>query len=153
MNVFTGVSGTMMDFLDGDCSAGQPRGSDRVLKVLLAEDNAVNRVATQLILQHLGHRADVAVNGVEVLQAVDREDYDVVLMDLQMPLMDGLEAARRLRDGRHRGRLPRIIALSASDAGEERELCLASGMQDFLRKPIRLDDLSVALARCQDAAP
>jgi len=148
MAVLQRVEGIMKDLSAGEGTVRTPRGRGPTLKVLLAEDNAVNRVATQFLLRHLGHLADVAVNGVEVLEALDREDYDVVLMDLQMPLMDGLEATRRLRDA-GRCHQPRVIALTASDAGEDRDLCLAAGMQDFLRKPIRPAELTVALSRCE----
>ena len=120
----------------------------RLLKILLAEDNAVNRVATQFLLRHLGHEADVAANGVEVLEALDREAYDVILMDVQMPVMDGLEATRRLRLHLPEGGSPRVIALTAGGANDERNVCLAHGMEDYLRKPIRAAELAEALARC-----
>ena len=119
------------------------------LRILLAEDNAVVRMATQYLLNRLGYRPDVVVNGREALEAVDRHEYDVVLMDLQMPVMDGLEAARRLRLARPAGG-PRIIALTANSGAEDREQCLASGMQEFLAKPLRAGDLTAVLARCLD---
>lgn len=122
--------------------------SRRALRILLAEDDAVNRVATLYLLRLMGHRADFVANGIEALDALAREEYDAVLMDIQMPLMDGLEAARQIRLGRAGGPAPWVIALTAGDGGLDREQCLETGMDDFLRKPIRADELREALAHC-----
>ena len=124
--------------------ASQRRPSRRPLKVLLAEDEAINRIVVLGMLQHLGHRADVANNGIEVLQALEREEYDVVLMDVQMPGLDGLEVTRRIRESK--GPAPYIIALTAHALSGDRERCLAAGMNDYLSKPLALTDLETALA-------
>jgi signal transduction histidine kinase/ActR/RegA family two-component response regulator len=115
------------------------------LRLLVAEDNPVNQRVTQRMLKRLGYAADLVENGREALDAVERCDYDVVLMDVQMPELDGLEATRRLR-ARPEDRLW-IIALTAHALDEDRRQCLAAGMNDFLSKPIQLADLSAALAR------
>jgi PAS domain S-box-containing protein len=124
------------------------------LRVLVAEDNVVNQQLALLVLQKLGYGAEVTANGLEALQALEREPYDVVLMDVQMPTMDGLEATRRIHQRWPEGRRPHIIAATASAMQEEREACLAAGMDDYLSKPIRVDELAAALRRCRPhAAP
>jgi PAS domain S-box-containing protein len=120
------------------------------LRILLAEDLAVNQKLMQAILAKFGYRADVAANGVEVLHAVRRQPYDIVLMDVQMPVMDGLEAARGI-NREFPGRRPRIVALTANAMAEDRDLCLAAGMDDYLAKPIRPAALKEALTRCVEA--
>ena len=121
-------------------------------RVLLAEDNRVNQKVALLILGKLGYRADVAANGHEVLDAVGRQRYDVILMDVQMPEMDGLEAAatvvKRWPDPNTR---PWIIAVTANAMRGDRERCMAAGMDDYLTKPIRSDDLSSAFERARVA--
>jgi signal transduction histidine kinase/CheY-like chemotaxis protein len=115
------------------------------LRILLAEDNAINQKVAQLLLGRLGYRADVAANGLEVLQAVAMRPYDLILMDVQMPEMDGLEATRRLRaQGSPR---PRIVAMTANVMPEDRAMCLAAGMDDFIAKPVRVEDLVGVLER------
>ena len=120
----------------------------RPLRILLAEDNAVNQRVAILLLAKLGYRADVAANGIEVLNALKRRRYDVILMDVQMPQMDGLEASRRIcREWPdHR---PRIIAITADSMEEDRQACLKAGMDDYLSKPIRLPNLALALDNCE----
>ena len=114
------------------------------LRILLAEDDAVNRVVLIGMLQHLGYQADAVTNGIEALQALDRQAYDVVLMDVQMPGVDGLEATRRIRSsGRNQ---PYIIALTAHALAGDRERCLAAGMNAYLTKPLGLTDIENALA-------
>jgi len=123
------------------------------LRILLAEDNRINQKVALKIIERLGHRADVAADGVEVLEALERQAYDVVLMDIQMPRMDGLEATRRLRE-RFAGALgPRVVALTANVLDEDRRRCLAAGIDDFLSKPVTLAALAAALDRCSPAAP
>ncbi|MEO5659575.1 MAG: response regulator [Polaromonas sp.] len=111
------------------------------LKILVAEDNTVNQKVVQKLLAHLGYRADIVANGIEVLDALERQNYDVVLMDVQMPLMDGLEATRRLRARFGADGLPRVIAMTANAMPGDREKCLAAGMNSYVSKPIELDDL------------
>jgi PAS domain S-box-containing protein len=114
------------------------------LKILIAEDHAVNQKMAQLLLQHLGYCADVANNGLEVLEALDRQPYDVVLMDLQMPKMDGLTTTRQICQ---KGNRPKIIAMTANAMQGDREECLAAGMDDYISKPIRLDALTRVLSQ------
>ena len=125
----------------------------RHLRVLVAEDNVVNQRVALLMLERLGYRADVAANGLEAVQAVTRTPYDVVLMDVQMPELDGIGATERLRTSLPPGRQPRIIAMTAGALAEDRERCLAAGMDDFLSKPVRREELAAALSRAARASP
>jgi CheY-like chemotaxis protein/HPt (histidine-containing phosphotransfer) domain-containing protein len=129
--------------LDPDMAKRQP------LRILLAEDNVVNQKVALRLLERLGYRADVVANGLEALDAVQRQTYDVVLMDLQMPEMDGLEASRRLKQSGAVTPSPRIIALTADAMQGDRERCLAAGMDDYITKPIRVEALVAALAKTQ----
>jgi len=119
-------------------------------RILLAEDNPVNQKVEQLMLDRMGYRADVASDGIEVLEALRRQSYDLILMDLQMPRMDGLEATRRLRAELPPERQPRIIAVTANVLAEQRAICLAAGMDDFVAKPMGFTDLRSALLRAGD---
>jgi CheY-like chemotaxis protein/HPt (histidine-containing phosphotransfer) domain-containing protein len=121
------------------------------LKILLADDNAVNQQLALALLEKMGYRADVVVNGAEVLDALARERYDVVLMDVEMPVMDGLEASRRINQ-RWPAERPRIVAMTANAMQGDRETCLAAGMDDYLSKPIRKTELAAALARSESRA-
>jgi CheY-like chemotaxis protein len=105
----------------------------------------VNQQLALLLLEKLGYRADVAANGVEALEALERQPYDAVLMDVEMPEMDGLEATRRIRERSATG--PHVIAVTANALQGERERCLAAGMNDYITKPLRLEDLAAALGR------
>ncbi|MDQ3993282.1 MAG: PAS domain S-box protein, partial [Actinomycetota bacterium] len=124
-------------------------GAELPLRILLAEDNDVNQKLALALLRKLGYRADVAGNGVEALAALRRQPYDVVLMDVEMPEMDGLEATRRIRDEWPDDERPRVIAITANAMQGDREMCLAAGMDDYLSKPIRPEELSAALARTE----
>jgi CheY-like chemotaxis protein len=118
------------------------------MRVLLAEDNVVNQKVALHLLAAIGFRADLAGNGLEVLEALKRQPYDVVLMDVQMPEMDGLEAARRiLAEQPDPAKRPWIIAITANAIQGDREICLAAGMDDYISKPIRKEELSSALGR------
>jgi CheY-like chemotaxis protein len=128
----------------------QPRidpqlASRHALRILLAEDNVVNQKLALRLLQQMGYRADVASNGLEAIECVARQTYDVVLMDVQMPEMDGLEASRQITTRWPAARRPRIIAMTANAMQGDRELCLAAGMDDYVSKPIRVDELVTAL--------
>jgi CheY-like chemotaxis protein len=115
------------------------------LRILLAEDNAVNQKLALRLLQQMGYRADVAANGIEAIEALQRQPYDVVLMDVQMPEMDGLEATRRIAQLWGATERPRILAMTANAMQGDREECLAAGMDAYITKPIRVDVLEQAL--------
>jgi PAS domain S-box-containing protein len=119
----------------------------RPMRILVVEDNAVNQQLVLLMLQKLGYRADVAGNGVEALEALERQPYDAVLMDVEMPELDGLEATRRIHQRWPREARPHIIAVTANAMQGERELCIQAGMDDYIAKPIRLEELAGALSR------
>lgn len=118
------------------------------LRILLAEDNVVNQKVALHLLQQLGYRADVAGNGLEVLAALQRQAYDVVLMDVQMPEMDGLTATRCICQEWPPHTRPYIIAMTANAMQGDRELCQAAGMNDYVSKPIRVEALVKALQSC-----
>ncbi len=122
-------------------------GEQWPLRILLAEDNATNQKLALRILARLGYQADLAANGLEALKALERQVYDVVLMDVQMPEMDGLEATRRLRRELTGERQPRVIAMTANAMQGDREMCLAAGMDDYVSKPIRIEELIEALSK------
>jgi len=116
------------------------------LNILVAEDNTVNQKVLQQLLAHLGYRADVVASGTEVLDALERQNYDVILMDVQMPEMDGLEATRRLKARFGQAASPWVIAMTANAMLGDREKCLAAGMDAYVPKPVELDDIRAALA-------
>jgi signal transduction histidine kinase/CheY-like chemotaxis protein/HPt (histidine-containing phosphotransfer) domain-containing protein len=115
------------------------------LRILLAEDNVINQKLALTILSRLGYSAHLASNGLEALEALKRQSYDVILMDVQMPEMDGLEATRQIRHLYKGIPSPRIIALTASAMRGDREKCLAAGMDDYITKPLRIEELQRAL--------
>ncbi|VVB72966.1 Chemotaxis protein CheY [uncultured archaeon] len=125
--------------------------TDHPLRILLAEDNVVNQKVALKMLKRIGYRADLAANGIEVLQALRRQPYDVVLMDVQMPEMDGLEATRRIRQI-WSGCGPKIIAITAYAMEGDRERCLNAGMNDYISKPMRINELARALRKWQPKA-
>lgn len=118
------------------------------LKILLAEDNVVNQKVAINILKNLGYRVDVAANGLEVLANLHRQSYDVVLMDVQMPEMDGLAATREIHAEWTKEKCPRIIAMTANAMQGDREKCLRAGMDDYITKPVRPEALITALSKC-----
>ena len=115
------------------------------LRILLAEDNVVNQKLALRLLSQMGYRADLASNGIEAIECIERQTYDVVLMDVQMPEMDGLEASRRITARWKARERPRIVAMTANAMQGDREECLAAGMDDYLTKPIRVDELVAML--------
>jgi PAS domain S-box-containing protein len=115
------------------------------LRILLAEDSAVNRKVALALLAKLGYRADVVGNGLDALAAIERERYDVVLMDVQMPELDGLDTTRRICERWPTGERPRIVAMTANAMEEDRDACFAAGMDDYVAKPIRPEALAEAL--------
>ncbi|HEU5476385.1 MAG TPA: GAF domain-containing protein [Gaiellaceae bacterium] len=119
------------------------------LRILLAEDNAMNQKVALRLLERLGYRADVATNGLEAIEALERQPYDVVLMDVQMPELDGLDATRRICEQWPPESRPHIIAMTANALPEDREACFAAGMNDYVAKPIRAEELVAALKRAR----
>ncbi len=124
--------------------------SSHPLRILLAEDNHVNQRVAVRMLERLGYRAEVAASGREVLQALERQPFDLVLMDVQMPEMDGLETTRRIR-ARWGDAGPRIVAMTANAMQGDRDRCLAAGMDDYITKPLRRADLAAMILACASA--
>ncbi|WP_432092626.1 response regulator [Streptomyces sp. bgisy100] len=122
------------------------------LRILVAEDNSVNRQLVLRMLQKLGYTADAVENGVDAVNTLRKEIYDVVLMDVHMPMMSGLEASRKIHQDFPAHRRPRIVALTASAMAEDYEACLAAGMDDFISKPLHLNDLRAVLDHCSPLA-
>jgi CheY-like chemotaxis protein len=118
-----------------------------LLHILLAEDNIVNQKVALLMLNKLGIRADTASNGFEVLEALERQYYDVILMDIQMPDMDGLQAAKAIMQRWTPKERPYIIALTAHALEGDRQKCLDAGMDDYISKPITMEELTAALCK------
>jgi len=118
------------------------------LRILLAEDNAVNQKLALRILEQMGYRADVASNGIEAVESIERQIYDVILMDVQMPEMDGLDATRSIRHLKQVTQ-PHIIAMTANAMEGDREMCIAAGMNDYVSKPIRVNELVEALLKVE----
>jgi GAF domain-containing protein/CheY-like chemotaxis protein len=120
---------------------------DRRLHILVAEDNAVNQKVALRLLERMGYAADLAGNGLEAIAALERKRYDIVLMDVQMPELDGLEATRRIVARWSPAERPSIVAMTANAMDGDREMCLAAGMDDYISKPIRPAELEAALGR------
>jgi PAS domain S-box-containing protein len=147
---------TLAGMLNGPTSAdvvALPRTSqnlaDRMpLRILLAEDNLINQKLAVKMLERIGYCPDIAGNGVEVLAALRRQTYDLVLMDVQMPEMDGVEATRRIRQEWPGDSGPRIVAITANAFKSDREQCLAAGMDGYVTKPIQFRELQAVLEQC-----
>jgi len=131
----------------GPSTEGKPVTSS--LRILLAEDNAMNQKVALRLLERLGYGADVATNGLEAIEALERQPYDVVLMDVQMPELDGLDASRRINEQWPEETRPYIVAMTANALPEDREACFAAGMNDYVAKPIRAEELAAALERAR----
>lgn len=156
-NVLTDIFATKRKLARETRKDPQPRFDSELafrlpLDILLAEDNATNQKLALYMLARLGYRADVAVNGIEVIQAVQRKTYDVVLMDVQMPEMDGLEATRLIVEEIPEAHRPTIIAMTANAMAEDRQACLEAGMDGYLSKPIRVEELVTSLTNCRKQA-
>ena len=134
-------------------SSAEKTGKHVPLKILLADDHTTNQKLGIMILERLGYHADVAGNGLEVLEALERQHYDLILMDVEMPDMDGLEASREVRRRCGQGGNPRIVAMTANVMRGDRELCLQAGMNDYLSKPIRVPELVRVLEETGSTAP
>ncbi|MBW4487273.1 MAG: response regulator [Trichocoleus desertorum ATA4-8-CV12] len=128
--------------------------ANSALRILVAEDNGVNQKVILSSLKRLGYQAEVVSNGREVIQALQQRRYDVILMDVQMPEMDGLSATRYICQNWSPATRPRIIAMTANAMQGDRETCLAAGMNDYMIKPIRLATLAQLLSQdCQPSVP
>lgn len=123
-------------------------GKQHPLRILVAEDNQVNQKLALRILEQMGYRADVASNGLEAIESIERQTYDVILMDVQMPELDGLDATREIRRLTNTTQ-PHIIAMTANAMEGDRELCLSAGMDDYISKPIRVHELLEALMKAE----
>ena len=119
------------------------------LTILLAEDNVINQKVALHILKRMGYRADLAANGLEVISALKRQFYDVILMDVQMPEMDGLKATSEIHKIWPQNKHPRIIAMTANTMQGDREKCINAGMDDYISKPIHVEELIEAMGKCK----
>jgi len=117
------------------------------MRILIAEDNSINQRVIRQMLKKLGYRADIAADGVEAIRALELQHYDLVLMDIQMPEMDGFEATTEIRKRWPLG--PKILALTAYALKGDREKCLEAGMDGYIAKPVKMDDLKSALLHCE----
>ena len=135
------------DYARPDGMTAPPPRPERAGRVLIVEDNAANLKVAMRMVERLGYSADKAGNGVEAVRMLDHVDYDAVLMDCQMPEMDGYEATRRIRRHEKAGRHTPIIAMTASAMAGDRERCLAAGMDDYISKPIKLHVVAAVLER------
>ncbi len=135
-----------------DATNGERLATRHPLRVLVAEDNGVNQKVALAMLQRLGYRADLAADGMEAVELVRLVPYDVVFMDLQMPYLDGVDATKQIIAEHSPRRRPRIIALTANAFEEDREACLAAGMDDYLSKPLKMQQLEEALLRARPIA-
>src|SRR5205814_2899411 len=129
------------------CALDEDLATRHPLRILLAEDNVVNQQLALRLLEKLGYRADVAANGLEAIEALERQPYDLLLSDVQMPEMDGLEATRQILERWPEGERPWIVAMTAEAMSGDRERCLAAGMNDYVAKPIRVEELVAAIKR------
>jgi CheY-like chemotaxis protein len=138
---------------DGPPASVPPAPADRSLRVLLAEDNLINQEVANRMLARLGCRVDVVGDGRQAVEAARRDHYDLIMMDVQMPDLDGLEATRRIRAEVAAADQPYIIALTASASRKDRDACLAAGMDAYLSKPIHLAELADAVNRVPTEHP
>ena len=121
--------------------------SVKLTRLLLAEDNELNQKVILAMLKHLGYSADTALNGIDVLLALKHKRYDLILMNVGLPEMDGIEVTRQIRRIFQNG--PKIIAVTAYDLPDLKQECLGAGMDDFITKPVRVDELSAVLRHHQ----
>jgi CheY-like chemotaxis protein len=149
----TGVlAGQAVQMQDQAEAADKIGVSQNSLRILLADDNVSSQKVVLKMLEKLGYNADMVANGVEVLQAVERQPYDLVLMDIKMPEMNGLEAARAIR-GMSDIKQPKIIAITAYALAGDREKCLEAGMDGYIPKPVQIDDIKATLEAARSTTP
>jgi len=148
-----GISDEKHIVLDADKSMNTgrknltPLAEQYPFKILVAEDNLINRKLMLKILENIGYEADVAENGVEVLDKIAKKSFDIIFMDIQMPAMDGYEATRHICEKFDKKSRPRIIAITANAMQDDKDKCMEAGMDDYLTKPIRKDDISALLEK------
>jgi PAS domain S-box-containing protein len=128
-------------------ASDRPVGEEIPLEVLLAEDNAVNQKVALRFLERLGYRAEAVANGLEAITALENRRYDLVLMDIQMPEMDGFEATRQIRIRLGAERQPKIVALTANAMQGDRETCVAAGMDDYISKPVKMHEIAAVIRK------
>jgi CheY-like chemotaxis protein len=121
--------------------------NDSCVRILLAEDDPACRKVALIMLQRLGYKTDAVNNGQEVLQALKRHMYDLVLMDILMPEMDGIEATREIRRSYPASELPKIVAFTAYDHPDVRKKCIEAGMDDYISKPVKKEELKTILVK------
>ena len=141
---------TVLDVVTDNHTASVPvvkQKNKKWLRILLAEDNSINQKIASLILDKLGYRADIVSNGLEAVSAIQTVPYDLILMDVEMPEMDGITATEKILAQNSTYETPYIIGLTAYAMSEDRDRCLQAGMKDFLTKPIRIVDLDRALQK------
>jgi len=143
------LSGNFAQAINSDHGFDTKLAQQYPLKLLLAEDNLVNQKVASRLFQRLGYLVDIANNGLEVIEMLRSRTYDLVFMDIQMPVMDGLEATAKILEEWNFAMRPRIIAMTANAMPSDREQCLAAGMDDFLSKPIQIEKLIAAIRRSQ----
>jgi len=149
MTLFAGQTQQMTRPRPAKSEFNQEMAAQHPLRILLAEDNMVNQKVALRLLARMGYRADIAGNGLEAIDALERQMYDIILMDVQMPEMDGLEASRQICARWPAGRRARIIAMTANATQEDRQMCLDAGMDDYISKPVRIEELVRALQESQ----
>jgi CheY-like chemotaxis protein len=132
-----------------ESEAAMPPAANQDIRILLAEDNPINQKVALAMLKHLGYKADVAINGKDLLNILEQKSYDVILMDIQMPEMDGLEATRSIRSIPLPAKQPKIIAMTAYTLQGDKERCLAAGMDGYISKPVKMEELKAALNRVE----
>jgi len=147
------VSGIPREEIPERASTATTSAALKATRILVAEDNVINQMVTLGQLEKLGYHGDLAVNGLEVLIALRETPYQIILMDCQMPQMDGYEATRRIRAEREQAHQPCIIALTAHAMAGDCAKCLASGMDDYISKPVKLEDLAAKLAHWEAVPP
>jgi CheY-like chemotaxis protein len=128
-------------------AAAPTPGSELPARILLVEDNRVNQKVATKMLEHMGYKTDVAVDGAEAVARVLETPYDVVFMDIQMPILDGFEATQQIRQRDLPGKQPWIIAMTAEAKNDDEARCREAGMNDYVTKPVTMETLANALRR------